>query len=391
MAAEPQAGLRDFRRSARIVRMDLFPLRYPTVMPFKFCGAPFPGGAGRPAVFVRLETDTGHVGWGQSVPVPRWGGEPLESAVKTLDLYLRPVVIGGNPFDIEEIHRAMDAELVDAAGTALAITKAGVDLALHDLAGRIAGRNVAEMWGRPAGMPVELSWTVTPAGLGDAQSWIDQGRAAGYRHFNIKVSPDPERDAELARITRRGAPDGFLWADANRGYDEAAALRAVALLAEAGVEVLEQPLPPHCIRGYQRIRRGSPIPIVMDEGVVSEGQLEEYLRLGCCDGAAMKPARCGGLHGARLQVELLQREGKWFLGSGLSDPDVSLAASLILYGAHGLKHPAALNGPQFLGVSFLKEPLVPEGGVLRAPAGPGLGVEVDEAALREFCGEARFL
>ena len=70
----------------------------------------------------------------------------------------------------------------------------------------------------------------------------------------------------------------------------------------------------------------------------------------------MKPARTAGLFDARRQVEYLQRNGLMFLGSGLTDPDVSLAASLILFGAYDLKRPAALNGPQFLAGSFLKNP-----------------------------------
>jgi muconate cycloisomerase len=82
---------------------------------------------------------------------------------------------------------------------------------------------------------------------------------------------------------------------------------------------------------------------------------------------------------------MLREGGHMLLGSGLTDPDVSLAASLILYGAYGLDRPAALNGPQFLGLSMLKEPLLPVDGVLHAPCGPGLGVEVDEDAVREHC------
>jgi hypothetical protein len=53
-----------------------------------------------------------------------------------------------------------------------------------------------------------------------------------------------------------------------------------------------------------------------------------------------------------------------FLGSGLTDPDLSLAASLLLYGAYDLKFPAALNGPQFLSGSILKSPLIPKDGAL---------------------------
>lgn len=94
----------------------------------------------------------------------------------------------------------------------------------------------------------------------------------------------------------------------------------------------------------------------------------------------MKPARCGGLFSARRQVEILLNEGLLFLGSGLTDPDISLAAALNLYAAFDLTFPAALNGPQFLEGSLLKIPFSP-GGEIPVPDGPGLGVEVDESRI----------
>jgi L-alanine-DL-glutamate epimerase-like enolase superfamily enzyme len=98
----------------------------------------------------------------------------------------------------------------------------------------------------------------------------------------------------------------------------------------------------------------------------------------------MKPSRCGGLTSAVAQLNLLEKHRLMFLGSGLTDPDISLAATLNLYGAYGLKKPAALNGPQFLGESVLKEPFKVVGGRVRIPKGPGLGIEVDEDKVRDL-------
>ena len=95
-------------------------------------------------------------------------------------------------------------------------------------------------------------------------------------------------------------------------------------------------------------------------------------------------ARCGGLTSNREQIETVVRHGRMWLGSGLTDPDISLAAALILYAAFGLEKPAALNGPQFLTASVLKRPLEIEGGRARVPAGPGLGIEVDEDKVRDL-------
>ena len=96
---------------------------------------------------------------------------------------------------------------------------------------------------------------------------------------------------------------------------------------------------------------------------------------------AMKVARCGGITEARRQFEMVQNSGLLVFGSGLTDPDVSFAACLALYGAYDLKYPAALNGPQFLNGSALKEPFKIANGEVAVPRGPGLGIEVDEAKL----------
>jgi muconate cycloisomerase len=124
------------------------------------------------------------------------------------------------------------------------------------------------------------------------------------------------------------------------------------------------------------------VPIIFDEGVVSSVELIEFIRMGLLDGVAMKPARTAGLWDARRQIEIVQQAGLLFLGSGLTDPDVSLAASLQLFGAYQLKYPAALNGLQFLASSYLREPFQLQDGALAVPTGHGLGVVVDEEKLR---------
>jgi muconate cycloisomerase len=195
------------------------------------------------------------------------------------------------------------------------------------------------------------------------------------------VAPDPKCDVELVRLVRRLAPAAALWVDANGGYSEADALAVAPRLADLGVAFLEQPVAANRLRSFAKLKRQRALPIIMDEGVISTTDLEEFHALGLLDGLAVKVARVGGLTEARRQVEFLQREGLLFLGSGLTDPDVSLSASLALFAAYGLEHAAALNGPQYLTASVLKNPFRVENGELRAPTGPGLGIEVDEPAI----------
>lgn len=370
--------------TAKIDRIETFPVNYPVAGRFKFFEGPKGRPSGRPTVVVKITADDGTVGWGQSVPTPRWSYETLESVITTIDRYLTPVLVGLNVFDSTEIETAMDRTIAPAFSTGQPICKAGIDLALFDLTGRLSGRSAAQRWHRTGRSRITLSWTLNPRTLAELEGLIEQGRKRGYRNFNVKVAPDPKFDLEMCRIVKRLVPNGFLWVDANGGYDEATALEVAPKLADIGVPVLEQPLRPNRIRGYQRLKKQGALPIIMDEGIVSSIELEEFIRLGMLDGVAMKPARCGGLTEARRQIEAVQRAGLMFLGSGLTDPDISLAASLVLYGAYDLAYPAALNGPQFLTTTLLEKPFEVVDGELSVPSGPGLGVDVDTEKIERY-------
>ncbi len=366
-----------------IERIELFTVRYPTKGYFKFFIGP--GGTyGRGAVIVKITTDEGVIGWGQSIPSPMWSYETLETAKIVLRDYLGPVLKGRNPLNIDEAHKAMDLALAPGFSTAMPIARSGLDIALHDLAGKLKGQSLSQMWRRPRGGPLVLSWTVNARTLDEAEQVIDAGYKRGYSNFNIKVAPDPKFDIALARLVRKRAPDGFLWADANGGYDQAAALAIAPKLADTGVDVLEAPLRPNRISGYRALKKQGALPILMDEGVVSPVELSEFIRLKMLDGVAMKPSRCGGLAPAKQQIEMLLDAGLMWLGSGLTDPDISMAAALALYGAFGLKKPVALNGPQFLTTDVLTRPLEIKDGLATVPLGHGLGIEVDEAKVIEL-------
>jgi L-alanine-DL-glutamate epimerase-like enolase superfamily enzyme len=339
---------------------------------------------GRQTVVVKITGEDGTVGWGQSVPTHKWSYETLETVQTTIEKYLAPVLVGMNAFDIEAITAVMDTMIAPSFSTGQPICKAGIDLAIFDLLGRKLNQTAGQRWRRNGKDRITLSWTLNPRKLDEIPGLIEQGRQRGYRNFNVKIAPDPAFDVELCRQVRKLVPEGFLWADANGGYDEVTALAVAPKLAEAGADVLEQPLRPNRLTGYQKLKKQGALPIILDESVVNHAELEEYVALGMCDGVAMKPARCGGITEARRQIEFLLDRGLMFLGSGLTDPDIALAASLLLYGAYDLKYPAALNGPQFLTDTFLKEPFVPVDGSLPVPTGVGLGVEVDEERLRSL-------
>jgi L-alanine-DL-glutamate epimerase-like enolase superfamily enzyme len=371
---------------SKIVRVELGRRDYALVGEFKF----FAGGA-RPSVVVRLTDDEGREGWGQSVPVETWTYETVESAETTLERYLAPAVLGADPADLAEVHRRMERAIRPSFSVGQPLAKAAIDLACYDLWGKHAGKSVAELLGGVRASEVQLSWTVQSPTLPGAEAALEQGRALGYSSFNVKIGypQSPEYDAQLVRLVRSFAPDGFHWADANTSYDLDTALAMAPRLADAGFKALESPLPPNRIRDYQRLRRQGALPILMDEGIVSPVETAEFIALGMMDGIAMKVARCGGLwHAARI-VGQLDESGLALFASGLSDPEWSLAASIHLFAAAGLDRPAALNGPQYIADRGTADPAFRAvRDRVRVPRGPGLGVAADERAIAALRGVA---
>lgn len=364
----------------KIDRIDSFLTYYPWSGYFKF----LEGSPGHAVVFVKITADEGTVGWGQSLPVPKWSYETPETTLIAIEKYYAPALVGHDPVDIQGAHCVMDRTLAPSFTTGMPISRAGIDIALHDLAGKLTGQSVSEMWDLPAGGPVKLNWTISVRTIDELEEQVEIAGSRGYGHFNVKIAPDPEYDLQIVQRIRQLAPESFLWTDANGGYDTATALEVAPKLADAGVDVLEAPLRPNCISGYQALKNQGALPISMDEGVVSPVEAVEFIRLKMIDGLTVKVSRCGGLTSAKRQIELALDAGLFWLASGLTDPDMSLAASLALFGAYGLDKPAALNAPQFLQASVLAEPLAINGDVAQVPTGPGLGIQVDESKIDDL-------
>jgi muconate cycloisomerase len=364
---------------ARIVRVDVGRVDYPLVGEFKF----FRGGA-RPTVLLRLIDEDGREGFGQSVPIETWTYETVESVETTLRHYLASVLLGMEPSDITGVHARMDRAIRPSFSVGQPLAKSAVDLACYDLWGRQTGKSVAGLLGGGKVDTITLSWTVQSPTLDGVEAQIAAGRARGYSNFNIKVGPPqaPAYDLELVRTVIAAAPNGFHWADANTSYTLDTARALGPKFSDLGLRALESPLPPNRIRDYQALTRQRALPILMDEGIVSPVETEEFIALKMFDGIAMKVARCGGLWNAVRIASLLRENGLELFASGLTDPEFSLAASAHFFASVGLQRPAALNGPQYIADrGTTDESFRAKGDVMHVPQGPGLGLQPDKTAL----------
>lgn len=368
-----------------IERIEVFPVSFPFLREFKISrGTVGSASVGRPSLLVKLTTDTGVVGWGESVPVRQWSYETVETAYSTMTRYLIPSLIGADLFDVDGLHARMDKEIAPGYTLGQPIARAGLDIAAHDAIGKVLNLPIRDYWGVKRKDAIALSWTVAVSDLDEIGGIVEEGKSKGYRNFNVKVGHEanPSFDITLCRMVRELAPDGFLWADANGGYSTETARRLVRDFAELGVDILEQPLAPNNLSGYRDLRNLAAIPITVDEGLITPRDLIEMIRMNAISGVAMKPARVGGLRPQRRIIEIVQDAGMVFLGSGLTDPDIGFAASVQIYAAYGLPYPAALNGPQFLNASIATKGVRVENGIAYVPDGAGLGVEVDEEKVR---------
>lgn len=367
--------------SPQIAAVETFVVRYPVTGQFKFFRAPSGEAPTRQTVLVRIIDDLGRAGWGQSVPSPTWSYETIETVRTTIDRYLGPALLGLHVEDEAAIRRTLDREIAPSFSTGQPICKAGLDLALFDLNGKIRNASASERWNRKGREKITLSWTIDVRELDELEKSVAEAHARGFANFNLKVGTDWKLDVAVCKELRALAPGAFVWADANGGYDLETALATAPRFADLGIAALEQPLPGNRLSGYRELRRQRALPILMDEPIVSLDDLRAFHELGLLDGVAMKVSRCGGLTEAHRILDYMHQNGLQFFASGLTDPDLSLAASLLLYGAFDLQHPAALNAPQFLTGSFLQTPIRVDGDQAHLPTGPGLGVTVDEAAV----------
>ncbi|MGK5740057.1 mandelate racemase/muconate lactonizing enzyme family protein [Micromonospora sp. URMC 103] len=369
-----------------IDRVETFAVALPTLRSFGVSGGSV-AVAGQPSIriLVKVSAD-GVAGWGEATPIPAWTYETAESIVSTIDRYLAPAVLGRPCWDLDGVTTAFDRAVNRGFTIGAPLAKSAVDVALHDLLGRALGVPVGTLWGQRRQETVTLGWIVSGQTAGEVADCVAEGFDLGYHAFKVKVGLHSEaEDTAVVRAVREAAPDAPLWVDANQGYTADAALRMARRMAELGVSAFEQPLPANDVAGLRRLREASPVPVALDESLRHPSDLATFVKLGAVDVAIAKVQRSGGLTLSRRLCALAEDSGVRLMGSGLTDSDLGLAASLHLFAAFGIDTPVDLNGRQFVRSSYATGATVEVAeGTARVPTGPGLGVDVDEAVVRDL-------
>ncbi|MFE9960174.1 mandelate racemase/muconate lactonizing enzyme family protein [Micromonospora sp. NPDC005299] len=366
--------------------VETYAVALPTIRSFGVSGGSV-AVAGTPSIRVLVKVTAGGVtGWGEATPIPAWTYETAESIVTTVDRYLAPAILGHPAWDLDGVTTAFDRAINRGFTIGAPLAKSAVDVALHDLLGRALGVPVGVLWGQRRRETIQLGWIVSGQTASEVADAVAEGSGLGYEAFKVKVGLHSEaEDAAVVRAVREAAPDAALWVDANQAYTVDGALRMARRLAEYDVAAFEQPLPANDVAGQRRLRETSPIPVALDESLRHPSDLATFVKLNAVDVAIAKVQRSGGLTLSRRLCALAEDAGVRLMGSGLTDSDLGLAASLHLFAAYGIDTPVDLNGRQFLTSSYATGATVEvKDGVARVPTGPGLGVEVDESVVREL-------
>ncbi|MBI4637512.1 MAG: mandelate racemase [Candidatus Rokubacteria bacterium] len=367
----------------KIADVEVFLLNFPVKAVFVLAGgvAATPGSPS-PRVLVKLSTDGGVAGWGEATPTPRWTYETAETIVTTLRRYLAPAVVGLEAWNLDGVHRAMERAINPGVTMGSPLAKSAIDIALHDALARARGVPLHELLGRGRRTQFDLTWMITSERPADAERLAREGLDAGYDCFECKIGMHGEAgDLELVRRTRAAIGDRALQVDANRGYRVDAAIRQARRFEDLGVTLFEQPLGGLNLSGYRRLVASTSTPIGIDETLRSLGDLLEYIRHDALTVAVAKVQRNGGFWYSRQLCEIAEAAGLGLSLSGLTETDLGLAAGMHLAAAFDIS-PLQLNGPQFIDTTFLRERVWRGGGRVSLPAGPGLGVDVDEAYVR---------
>jgi L-alanine-DL-glutamate epimerase-like enolase superfamily enzyme len=319
---------------------------------------------------VRAQADNGLVGVGTGTAIGFYlaltGGGLIDGLVT-----LAPILVGRSPFDLETIHGEM--ERLVKGHTA---SKAAFDMALHDLAGQVAGRPVYDLLGgrsQAAPMPTTCFalYVDTPENMAaEVRRFYDEG----FRAFEVKMD-NPPLDVARIRAIREAVGEGAtLIADANGQWDIKGAIRTIRQLERYNV-IVEEPCTG--VTALEEVRRAVDVPIVADETCHTLADAAEIVRRRAADLLSIKIMKCGGLHPAKKMAALAESAGLGYRVDGVrGETRVSNTATAHL--ATALRFPVA---PGFMQHRRLQDDVVKKGGLIyeagrvSVPDAPGLGLE----------------
>ncbi len=329
-------------------------------------------------IFVRIDTDEKIFGIGIASPGALFiAGDTGANHLELLNNRFAPAIIGADPFDIEAIMHKLDS-IVHGAERA----KAGIDLALYDLAGKILRVPANRLFGgviHPRVRVTRLMGMFAPKEMAERSSELVK---RGYTALKLKVGNNVRDDVErVKRVRDAVGPDITITIDFNQACSPKEAIGSINRMAPYDVMLVEQPVKATDLKGMALVRQ-SVAPLVMaDEAVNSATDALRIIEAGAADVISLKIPKMGGIFKARKAAAVCEAAGIDYLvgtapGSRLLDAaNVHLAASL-----KNLKLPCEIGEFERM-ANDPASGLEIVDGFSSPPEKPGLGVEVDLAKI----------
>jgi glucarate dehydratase len=362
----------------KITDVDVRVVNLPLTNPFT---SSFETKTGETRTVVRLRTDTGVTGWGETM----WG-RPVAELVRKLGAEL----IGRSPFELAAFHRRhhMVPFFHGYLGYA---ALAALDVACWDLMGHVTGQSVTNLLGGRVRDDVPITALVTRADApGASGRELAQGIAehaakvvaqGGFTAVKLKGTTDVRGDVAIMRELRRALPDVELRVDPNAAWSVPDSIRAGLALEELDLEYLEDP----CvgIEGMAQVRAKVRIPLCTNMCVVRFEEFAPAVRLGAVDVIHGDVYKWGGIAATKALAAHCETFG---LGMNLhsgGELGIATAAHLAVVASTPVLS-RAIDSMYYLHEDDIVEPLELTAGRLRVPSGPGLGVTVDEDKLAHY-------
>jgi muconate cycloisomerase len=381
-SSRPPAATDDLARDLVVRSVTSWIVDVPTVRRHKLSSLSI---TAQSYVIVKLRLANGVDGIGEAATLggPRWSEESVESIKAAIDTYLAPVLIGVRADRFEAA-----GALMDTAAKRNTAAKAALETALFDAVGRTLNLPASALLGGTMRDSMPVLWTLA-SGDPDQEIQEAQTKLAARLHntFKVKIGAlSPE--ADLARLRRLSAAlegRAELIVDANQAWDETVAGRCLPALAEVGVRLVEQPVPAWNVPGLARLRARSPVPMMADECVFSTHDMLAVASAAAADVVSLKLVKHGGLLNTRKVAAVAEAAGIGLYGGCLLESSIGAAAHLHVFATlRELGWGCEQFGPQILVDDMVTEPLRFAEFHVHVPAGPGIGVALDEEKLRRY-------
>lgn len=362
-----------------ILTVETMLVDVPTIRPHKLSVATMNH---QTLVLVRIASSDGIAGWGEGTTIGglAYGEESPESIKTNIDTYVAPMLVGQDP---REVARLMAQVSDRVQGNRFA--KCALETALYDGQARRLGVPLSALFGGRVRDSLPVAWTLasgdTKRDIAEAERVLELRR---HNIFKLKIGLRPVKDdvAHVAAVKRALGDMASVRIDANQAWTVTQAIDGLKRLADAGIDMAEQPIVAHDKRGLQRLTQANILPVMADEALHGPRDAFEVARLGAADIFAVKINQSGGLHGAAQVAAIAQAANIDLYGGTMLEGAVGTMASAQLFATFGeLAWGTELFGPLLLTEEILREPLAYRNFELQIPATPGLGIDIDEDKL----------